>query len=96
MKNLEIVKNEESKIHAGAGLDVGLTFIIDMKRNELTQAGTIGTIHNGLTIGVYPQVRPTRLEYWYQSFQHTYIWCFQNQFSTQEHKHIAIAPGTER
>ena len=75
-------------------MDVGLTFMIDMKRNELTQAGTIGTIHNGLTIGVYPQVRPTRLESWYQSFQH--IWCFQNQFSTQEHKHIAIAPGTER
>ena len=62
MKNLEGVKNEENKIHAGAGLDVGLTFMIDMKRNELTQAGTIGTIHNGLTIGVYPQVRTTASE----------------------------------
>ena len=40
--------------------------MIDMKRNELTQAGTIRTIHNGLTIGVYPQVSITVLESWYQ------------------------------
>ena len=58
-KLFQVVKNisktKAMNITSTAGIESGLTLIVDM-RNHQIEEGTISSIHNGFKIGIFPQV----------------------------------------